>query len=104
MNTDRPHLKVTLPTAMIVGVIIAIATFFSNIYTDRAHTANLTETVKSHDSQIKINTDRLTRVETRFNAFCDDLGSIKSDLKEIRRDQIEYYKGRGFFPKKGALE
>ena len=97
---EKPHLKITVPSAVILAAIIGVGTFFSNVYTDKIHSAYLTDTVKSHTSQIALNTDRLTRIETQIHSYCDDIASIKVDLKEIRRDQMEYYKSRGFYPRK----
>jgi hypothetical protein len=98
-KNESPHLKVTLPIALIISGIVFAGSIVSGIYNQSRDVTHLRERVIAIESlahqQYKFadtNEGRLTVVETAFKNLCGIVAEIKEDFKKMREDQLSFYK------------
>jgi len=72
-STEPTESTVTIKWVFVIAIIIGIFGFFFT-------------SVLSQEN-------RITKIETRFEAISKDIAEIKDGVSELRKSQIEQYKG-----------
>ena len=84
--------KLKITTAMIIGGIIFLASLFSGWLTQSKDIGNvLAEQKRVREESVAID-KRLVITEQSILSMKEDLKEVKDFTKEIRKDQIDFYK------------
>ena len=89
--------------SLIIAVVVLLSNFFGNYFIQSvkvdlalSKAAQAEERTVVQSKEIEVNGNRITALETSLKNLCFDMGEIKKELKDIRTDQLDYYKTRGY--------
>jgi hypothetical protein len=101
-NGDQAHVKITLPIGLLIAAIIFGGSFLATWLNQSKDVAVAMEHNKVQDVKLGEYSNRLTALEIYWKSFCEDMNDLKSTIKEVQRDQRDFYKSRGFTPKESG--
>lgn len=95
MADQDGFLKVRITTALILAGIIFLASLLSGWITQNKELGNVQADQKALHIVVGVNSNRITVLEQCVLSTKQDLVEMKGDIKEIQRDQREFYQKMG---------